>query len=82
MKTTIEIVGVGERKTGVSQKTNKPYDLVNIAYEYPDRNIEGVNATNQIIEGKWLDEYNVHVGSKHEVVLGYRNYQPYIIAII
>lgn len=82
MKTTIKIVGIGERKTGVSQKTQKPYDLVNIAYTYADNRMDGCNATNQIIDGSWLDEYKLEIGREFECVMSYRNYQPYIVAII
>lgn len=81
MKTTVEIVGVGERRTGTG-KNGKPYDIVNVAFTYPDNRIEGLNAGNCVINGDDLDKHGVYVGASLEVLLMYRNYQPYIALIL
>lgn len=77
MKTVVNIVGVGERRTGTG-KNGKPYDIVNVAFTYPDNRMEGVNAGNCVINGTDIDDHNIYPGADVEALILYRNYQPYI----
>lgn len=81
MKTTVYIVGVGERRTGTGKNGN-PYDIVNVAFTYPDNRMAGVNAGNCVINGAELDNHSIYPGAELEVLLLYRNYQPYIAVIL
>ncbi len=81
MRTNVTFVGVGERRTGIG-KNGKLYDIVNVAFTYDDKRMEGVNAGNCVIDGAELDKHNIYPGAECEVVLMYRNYQPYIAVIL
>lgn len=81
MRTVVNIVGVGERRTGTG-KNGKPYDIVNVAFTYDDKRMEGVNAGNCVINGADLDAHKIYPGAEVEVLLMYRNYQPYIALIL
>lgn len=81
MKTIIEIVGVGERRAGTG-KTGKPYDIVSVAFTYEDKRMNGVNAGNCVIDGAEIEKHGISPGTTLEVVLMYRNYQPYIAVIL
>lgn len=44
MRAKMKIVGLGERKSGVSTKNGKAYDFIPVSFVYPDKFIEGVKA--------------------------------------
>lgn len=44
MRAKMKIVGLGERKSGISKKNNKPYDFISVSVVYPDKFVEGFKA--------------------------------------
>ena len=44
MRAKMKVVGLGERKSGVSTKNNKPYDFIPVSFVFPDKFTEGVKA--------------------------------------
>ena len=44
MRTTMKIVGIGDRKAGVSTKNGKAYDFLPISFVYPDKFTKGLKA--------------------------------------
>lgn len=82
MKAFIKVVGIGERKKGVSAKNGKSYDFQKVACVYDDGYMAGQNAFNCSVDGAEVEKLGLVVGGEYEAVIGYRNYQPYIIAII
>lgn len=82
MKTVVKVVGIGERKKGVSQKNGKSYDFQKVACIFDDGYIAGQYAFTCSVDGAEVEKAGIVVGGEYEVVIGYRNYQPYIIAII
>lgn len=82
MKAIVKVVGIGERRKGVSTKTGKPYDFVKVACVYDDGFMAGQNAFNCSIDGDEFESSNMSIGGEYEAVIGYRNFHPYIIAII
>lgn len=76
MKVEIEIVGCGERRTGVSQKTGKPYDFVQVHFLYQDKHTEGLAAANCMISGEDFQKRMIWPGQKVEALLIYQNYKP------
>ena len=40
----MKVVGLGERKSGVSTKNNKPYDFIPISFIFEDKFTEGFKA--------------------------------------
>lgn len=54
MRTTAKVVGIGERKSGVSKKGNK-YDFTPFHLIYPDKNTEGYAAACTNVDQSILD---------------------------
>lgn len=44
MRKIINIVGIGDRKSGISKNTNKPYDFTPVAFTYEDKFMDGLKA--------------------------------------
>lgn len=82
MKAYVKVVGIGERKKGVSAKSGKAYDFVKVACVYDDGYMAGQNAFNCSVDGAECENIGITVGEEYEAIIGYRNYQPYIIAFI
>lgn len=55
MRTNIKIVGIGERKSGVSAKNGKPYDFQPISFVFPDTYTKGLKAATANVSGDMLD---------------------------
>lgn len=55
MRTKIKIVGIGDRKAGVSTKNGKPYDFQPISFVYPDTYVKGLKAATANVSGDMLD---------------------------
>lgn len=82
MKAIVKVVGIGERRKGISSKTGKSYDFQKVACVFDDGYMVGQNAFNCSVDGAEVEACGMKVGGEYEAVIGYRNYQPYIIAII
>lgn len=67
-ETTIEIVGVGLRKTGIG-KSGKAYDFVEVAFKYPDKRMDGHNVGSCLLDGCKYEQYGVRLGSVHPAML-------------
>lgn len=81
MRTTVTIVGVGERRTGKS-KNGKAYDFVDVAFTYPDRNMEGVNAGCCALDGAEFERSSLSPGLVVDAIILERHFRPYIAAIL
>ena len=55
MRTKIKIVGIGDRKAGVSTKNGKPYDFQPVSFVYPDTYVKGLKAATANVSGDMLD---------------------------
>lgn len=73
METKIQIIGCGERKTGVG-KNGKPYDFVNVHFAYATPYIEGKAVGSFMCPGDKFEQYGLCVGSEVNVLLFFRNF--------
>lgn len=74
IKTTITVVGTGNRMKGTSSKNNKPYDFQDIAFTYTDPWITGVKAATVGMKGPDIDaKGGIFVGDVYEAVISERN---------
>ena len=71
MKKEITIVGVGQRMSGTSKKTGKPYDFTEISFTYEDEQTEGVKACCSLVDQSILEGYEISPGWVHDVVMHY-----------
>ena len=54
MRTKAKVVGIGERKSGISKKGNK-YDFTPFYLVYPDKNTDGLAAASANVDQSILD---------------------------
>lgn len=81
MRKQVTIVGVGQRRAGVS-KAGKNYDFTPIAFEFEDIEMSGVKAETINAGADALGEYVPRVGDVVDVVFHYSNYRPYLDAVL
>lgn len=68
MRTTIKIVGLGNRLTGTSKKTNKPYDFQPVSFLYDDPYTTGFKAATANISGDMIDPLGgLHLDEEREI---------------
>lgn len=82
MRAVCEIVGLGERKTGVGKTSGKPYDFQTVAFVFEDRFMVGRRAATANVSGPELDRCPIQVGSVVEMVLHQDNDRFFIDAIL
>lgn len=71
MRTPIEIVGLGNRMKGVSEKTKKPYDFQTVSFLFPDKFTTGMNAGTNTLDGSVLDAIpgGLTIGNTYDAVI-------------
>lgn len=70
MRKVINIVGVGDRKQGISKTTGKPYDFTPISFTFEDPFTTGLKAANTMLwQNCCPDGYTPCVGESVEVFL-------------
>ena len=83
MRGTIKIVGVGQRRTGIS-KTGKNYDFTPVSFCYTDSRITGYGAATCNVAQDCLGDYAPKVNDEKEAVFhqDFKSGTFYIDAII
>ncbi len=76
MKTVIRIVGLGERRKGISSKSNRPYDLQDVAFTYDRRYFTGEGAATCTVNGDVLDGVNLRIGNVYDAIIT-ESFNPY-----
>lgn len=78
MRSNITIVGLGQRKMGVSQKTNKPYDFLPVSFTYDDPFFTGQKAATANIPGPDIDNIGgLKIGQQYDAV--FHNYNNAVV---
>lgn len=68
MRTTMKIVGIGDRKAGVSTKNGKAYDFLPISFVYPDKFTNGLKAATANVSGEMIDAVGgVKLDEQHDI---------------
>lgn len=83
MRKVIKIVGVGERRQGVSSK-GRDYDFTPVSFTYDMPNVKGSKAATCIVSQNAMLDYIPSVGDEVEVVMreDYRTGAVYVDAIL
>lgn len=83
MRAYMKVVGLGARRSGVSSKTNKPYDFQAVSVLYDDQYTTGQKAATVNISGKDVDSVGgLHIGQEYDVVFHTYNNQVVIDALL
>lgn len=81
MRATVEIVGIGKRRTGTSKK-GVAYDLIPLSIVWDDRNYNGKAAATVNCDGFEYDRSGVNVGEVREVIMHEANFRLQLDAIL
>lgn len=82
MRKQITLVGIGERRQGVSKATNKPYDFTPVSFTFEDGLFRGVRAVTVNVVPDVFPPELMEVGGHYDAVLHNSNYQIYLDAVI
>lgn len=75
MEMQIEIIGCGERKTGIG-KNGRPYDFVNCHFTYADKYTDGKACGSFMCPGERFEQYGVRPGVTLNAIVFFKNYAP------
>lgn len=78
MRTTIEIIGVGQRKSGISKKTNRAYDMTEYSIKYDHQHFAGAKAETIAIPAETIAGRHIAVGDILDVEMFQMNFKTYI----
>lgn len=83
MRTIAKVVGIGARKSGTSNKTNRPYDFTPFHLIYKDKNVEGAAAASPLVDQSILDSIPLpKVGDEIDIVYHMANGNMTVDAIL
>lgn len=77
-RANITIVGLGQRKTGVSPKNNKAYDFQPVSFLYDDPYTTGQKAVTSNVPGSEIDALGgMSIGMEYDAV--FHNYNNTVV---
>lgn len=78
MRTTIEVIGVGQRKAGISKKTQRAYDMTEYSIKYDHQMFSGAKAETIAIPAETIGNRKIAVGDILDVEMFQMNFKTYI----
>lgn len=81
MRKTIEIIGIGERKCGISKKTNVKYDFTEVAISFEHKRFNGRRCEVVAIDQEILDQHPLCVGEVFDAEVYEMNFKTRIACI-
>lgn len=82
MRHTVQILGVGQRKSGNAKKTGKPYDFQEISIGYDSPGFSGMRCETIAIDSGLIGERQFVAGEVVDIVSHQFNFKTYIDAIL
>lgn len=76
-RTTVTVLGMGERVTGTNRSTGKPYDFRKVAFGFYNQ-WGSADVSVNIVDGTVLDDLDVQVGYQYTAVVNQIKNQYYI----
>ena len=83
MRTIAKVVGIGARKSGISNKTHRAYDFTPFHLIYKDKSVEGAAAAAPLVDQSVLDPISLpKVGDEIDIVCHFVNGSMTVDAIL
>ena len=82
MRIIANVIGVGQRKKGISKKNGKPYDMQEIAISYDHQMFSGQKCETIAIDGNTIGDRVIAVGDSLDMVIHQANFKTYVDAIL
>ena len=67
-RTTVTVIGMGDRVTGKNRDTGKPYDFRKVAFEF-DNSYGSRDVSVNIVDGSLMDELDVQTGRRYFAIV-------------
>lgn len=78
----VQILGIGQHKSGIAKKTRKPYDFVEISIGYDSPGFTGLRCETICISSTLIGDRQFVPGDFVDIVSHQYNFKTYIDAII
>lgn len=82
MRKLVQVLGVGQRKTGVSKRTRQPYDFMEVSFGFPDSGFDGLRCETVTVDTALLGDRVLATGETVDAVYHQSNFKTYIDAIL
>lgn len=82
MRKTVQILGIGQRKSGNAKKTGKPYDFLEISIGYDSSGFSGLRCETICISSILIGDRQFVPGEYVDIVSHQYNFKTYIDAIL
>ena len=82
MRKTVQILGVGQRKSGSAKKTGKPYDFLEISIGYDSPGYSGLRCETICVDSNIIGDRQFVPGEVVDIVSHQFNFKTYIDAIL
>lgn len=82
MRKTVQILGIGQRKSGNAKKTGKPYDFLEISIGYDSPGFSGLRCETIGISSSLIGDRQFVPGDFVDIVSHQYNFKTYIDAIL
>ena len=82
MRKTVQILGVGQRKSGNAKKTGKPYDFLEISIGYNSPDYSGLRCETIGVDSNLIGDHQFIPGDVVDIVFHQYNFKTYIDAIL
>ena len=82
MRKTVQIMGVGPRKSGVSKRTGKPYDFTEISIGYDSPDFSGQRCETVAVDASLFNGVVFTPGEVIDIVCHEYNFKMVIDAIL
>lgn len=82
MRKTVQIMGIGQRRTGNAKKTGKAYDFFEISFGFPDETYQGYRCETIAVSPEVIKDKQLVVGECVDIVFHQYNFRTFIDAIL
>lgn len=82
MRKNVTVIGVGQRKAGISKKGGRKYDFTEIAIGYEVDGFSGMKCETVAFDTAIIGEKNIAPGDVLDLVFHQTNFKTYVDAIL
>ena len=82
MRKNVTVIGIGQRKAGISKKGGKKYDFTEIAIGYETEGFSGMKCETIAFDTAIIADKNITVGDVLDLVFHQANFKTYVDAIL
>lgn len=82
MRKIVQVVGVGQRKSGLSRRTGKKYDFTEVSISYEDDEFVGLKCETVPFDAPIIGDRVLAPGDTLDCIMHQSNFKTYVDAIL